>query len=788
MYRSLIILMLTLASAHAVAQLVPNPDPSQTVAGGGVWTIPDWEAAWATKLDTGNLVTSPEAHGAAGTCAQDDTAALQAALNAVAGIGGYVRALGCYQISADVSVPAGVSLVGNFQPGVDETNFNWGSAGSRIVATTGNGLRLNTGASVRGMVLISGAVTLPINSLRTALNVAAAMHVGGSVSAFTVTGGGTGYSAAPTITVVGGECTATGTATVSSGVIQSIAVSVAGADCPVNSQVVITDSTGTRAAATATVTGGAGTAIASPAGEADDVHLHDLMILGFHTCISANYMARLRLSNVHGDCDEGLVAQNLYDTPTIVTARFHSYLVPAGPSSTYVPDFPISGIASASGLIQLTIPITGFALQNGDPIVVSQAPSATNANGFWTVSNVNAAAGTFTLVGSTYAAAGSGGQVSVNSYMRWGPGFWIENVTGITMYDTWSFGHRIGLYAGNGATWLKDFAFGVDNVETDTAGAQINDPGSIGVWVDGSAQWLSFTGGSFSSQGTAWQQTSTARGTNSLLGVMLATNAAGVTGNLINISGGALDVMGGEVLNGTIAVGSAVAHFGFCADGAGTTVSASGLSGNQALAICPVANLAGGMGAQFFVDSSANTGLKLNNVNTWAFRSLANGNFDIINLTNGLEPLWGNNAGVNSNFPLYMNAHGIVNAGNLSTGGTLFAGRTITAIATAGNATITAAQLAGTAILRTGAPGAFTDTTDTAANYAGLIAQPQIGVGTVLRIANETAYTETLAGGAGVTISGAATVSPNSWRDYIVQLTATATPALLMTSIGSGTL
>lgn len=89
--------------------------------------------------------------------------------------------------------------------------------------------------------------------------------ISGSVSTISVTAGGTGYSASPTVTIstpdfpsgqgaLANGSQATATAVVSAGVIQSIQVDYGGAGYfqPI---VTITDTTGTGATATATVTG-----------------------------------------------------------------------------------------------------------------------------------------------------------------------------------------------------------------------------------------------------------------------------------------------------------------------------------------------------------------------------------------------------------------------------------------------------------------------------------------------------------------------------------------------------
>lgn len=103
-------------------------------------------------------------------------------------------------------------------------------------------------------------------------------------------------------------------------------------------------------------------------------------------------------------------------------------------------------------------------------------------------------------------------------------------------------------------------------------------------------------------------------------------------------------------------------------------------------------------------------------------------------------------------------------------------------LTTVGNGTITAALLQGLIVSRGGSQtGAFTDTTDTAANIISAFGG---NTGTVrVRIINNTADTQTIAGGSGVTISGTATLATNTFRDFLLTMTST---TVTLTNIGSG--
>lgn len=89
-----------------------------------------------------------------------------------------------------------------------------------------------------------------------------------------------------------------------------------------------------------------------------------------------------------------------------------------------------------------------------------------------------------------------------------------------------------------------------------------------------------------------------------------------------------------------------------------------------------------------------------------------------------------------------------------------------TAIATAGNGTLTAAGLAGGVITRTGPTGAYTDTTDTAAAIVTALGGFVSGMTFLTRIKNGVAFVQTIAAGTGVTISGTAVVAPFSVSTY----------------------
>lgn len=94
-----------------------------------------------------------------------------------------------------------------------------------------------------------------------------------------------------------------------------------------------------------------------------------------------------------------------------------------------------------------------------------------------------------------------------------------------------------------------------------------------------------------------------------------------------------------------------------------------------------------------------------------------------------------------------------------------------TANTTAGAGTLTAASLVGGLIVRSGASAAYTDTTDTAASIAAALPASSADDpwSRVIYIQNTVAFTQTIAGGAGVTVSGITKLPANSIGKFILQ-------------------
>ncbi len=111
------------------------------------------------------------------------------------------------------------------------------------------------------------------------------------------------------------------------------------------------------------------------------------------------------------------------------------------------------------------------------------------------------------------------------------------------------------------------------------------------------------------------------------------------------------------------------------------------------------------------------------------------------------------------------------------------------ASSTATTFTVPAAAIKAGIIFRTGsAGGGVADTTDTAVNILTAFGNTVPVNGTfqkIVRWLNATGQTITVGGGTGVTVSGTATVSDGSYRDFL--LTVTSATAITLTNIGGGT-
>lgn len=124
----------------------------------------------------------------------------------------------------------------------------------------------------------------------------------------------------------------------------------------------------------------------------------------------------------------------------------------------------------------------------------------------------------------------------------------------------------------------------------------------------------------------------------------------------------------------------------------------------------------------------------------------------------------------------------------LGMGGTVAAAaqQTVLGLSNAAGTTITAANITAGYSLRSGQTAAVTDTLDSAANIVAAIPNCAVGTTFKYRSVNGGGFTQTLAAGAGTTLSGTMTVAPGAWREWMGVVTNVASPAITFTNIGSG--
>lgn len=107
------------------------------------------------------------------------------------------------------------------------------------------------------------------------------------------------------------------------------------------------------------------------------------------------------------------------------------------------------------------------------------------------------------------------------------------------------------------------------------------------------------------------------------------------------------------------------------------------------------------------------------------------------------------------------------------------------AVSAAAGTTLTAAQLVGGFITRTGPTLVYTDTTDTALAIIAVIPNALAGTCFELTYINTVAAMATLAAGVGVTLTGTTTVTASSTRSYLGTVTSATTVELRGISAGS---
>lgn len=123
---------------------------------------------------------------------------------------------------------------------------------------------------------------------------------------------------------------------------------------------------------------------------------------------------------------------------------------------------------------------------------------------------------------------------------------------------------------------------------------------------------------------------------------------------------------------------------------------------------------------------------------------------------------------------------------NFNISGNLFCSTTVTTINNAIAVTITAAQLLGGYIIRTGGV-AVSDVTPTAAQIVSAIPGCEVGASRVIEIKNLNLALLTILNGSGVTLDGNTTIAANFTRRYLVSVTNATASSEAVTLYGLGT-
>ncbi|MBE9605326.1 hypothetical protein IAI18_10650 [Acetobacteraceae bacterium H6797] len=397
-------------------------------------------------------------YGAVGNGTTDDTAAIQAAIDAAAastnGIGVVLLGPKRYLIdSAELIIKAGVTLRGQGDPGGWRINVNYSAVPYALIVNPAYTIRLRRNSTLENCAILRKGMTTP-TSVRTGLD---------AVKAFAGTG----------------VCMGDGT------------------------------------------TGSSGT-------NGTDSSLRRLLILGFETGIRCAGSSRVRISDITGDCTNGLWLGNNYDISHIQRVNWHP-LVTTGMSWTGT-SYTLTNVTNnGNGLFRVTTS-SAHALQTGDIVNVYGVTGATAANGRWIATVIDAT--TIDLQGST--ASGTylaGGVISPHTNRRTGIGFYILDADMPKFVSCFEYGHDIGWYLDTGAHAVQLINCGCDN------NGAIGDTASIGVVINGGSSRTKWYGGFWAAKGKALVVNSTTADQHEISGVMLT---AGGTGRSVEVQNGAV--------------------------------------------------------------------------------------------------------------------------------------------------------------------------------------------------------------------------------------------------------
>ena len=134
--------------------------------------------------------------------------------------------------------------------------------------------------------------------------------------------------------------------------------------------------------------------------------------------------------------------------------------------------------------------------------------------------------------------------------------------------------------------------------------------------------------------------------------------------------------------------------------------------------------------------------------------------------------------------PDYKNIKAVAQA--LQAEGLTNLGQYPTTVTSASATTLSAANLLGGCILRSGPTAAYGDTFDNADNIVNAYPNAVIGSSFWLVISNTVAFANTLVAGTGVTLLGTTAIAASSSRLFLVRITNVVAPAVTITGILSG--
>ncbi|EFH12865.1 glycosyl hydrolase family 28-related protein [Pseudoroseomonas cervicalis] len=426
----------------------------------GVSSFAETRGASLTQLRAGVLAERSlhvRDFGAVGDGVTDDTAALQAAIDAAFAQGGGTVRLGPrrYLIaSAELLLREHVQLVGQPHLGGWRTNGNFATVRYALLVDAARTVRLQRNAGLHGVALLRRGLTAP-NSLRQGLDAANAF----AGTAITIGNGSGGNSA----------------------------------------------------------------------GNGADTTLSRLLILGFNWGIYSDANARVRISDILGDCTNGLYLGRSFDVSRVSEVNWHPLVTTSRSWSNT--RLLIAAVAdNGAGQFRITT-ATAHGLSTGDLVNVAEVRTsgAPALYGRWTVTVVDSTR--LDLQGSSFAAGwSSGGAVYVNPNRRLGSAFVVNDCDMASFDNCFEYGHEIGFD-------VQDEAHSCNFTNIGTDGwVDMADPLTIGLRIGGTALRTKVFGGFLSSKGCSVQISTTGGEQHELIGV--------------NVTGGARRIA--EVLSGQV--------------------------------------------------------------------------------------------------------------------------------------------------------------------------------------------------------------------------------------------